>query len=183
MSQYVSWQGKNITTENLGSCPFATFRQWLDLAKADGGIPEPNAMYLSTIDDDGYPACRVVLLKGFDERGFQFFTNYESNKGNHLAKTPKAAMTVWWGKLERQVRIVGDVTKLSAAESDQYFSSRPHGSQLGAWVSNQSREIIDREVLEKRMEELREMYPEGTPVPRPPHWGGYCLTPLSVEFW
>ena len=139
-------------------------------------------MTLATGSSDGTPSARVVLLKGVDERGFVFFTNYESGKGKELAANPRAALVFYWTELERQVRISGDVTQTTVDESDQYFQNRPTGSQLGAWASRQSERIEGRAILEDRLAGLEIQY-EGKPVPRPPHWGGYRVKPHVIEFW
>ena len=161
--------------------PFAMFDDWYQGAVA-GGIREPNAMTLATSTPDGHPSARVVLLKGFDARGFSFFTNYESRKGQELAANPFAALVFWWGDLERQVRIEGTVERLTAAESDEYYESRPLGARLGAWVSAQSRVIPGRAVLEERLAGLQAEYAGHAPH-RPPFWGGYRLAPAVIEFW
>jgi pyridoxamine 5'-phosphate oxidase len=161
--------------------PLTLFKLWLDDAIA-ASVVEPNAMTLATVSADGQPSCRTVLLKGFDARGFSFFTNYHSRKGRELAANPKAALTFFWKERERQVCARGIVTRLSRAESDAYFQSRPYGSQIGAWVSEQSERIPDRIWLENRERELSAKFPEGQ-VPLPPNWGGYVLTPDEIEFW
>ncbi len=161
--------------------PFQQFQTWFDQALA-AQLPEPNAMTLVTATKDGKPSARIVLLKGFDERGFVFYTNYQSQKGLELADNPQAALVFWWAELERQVRIEGRVEKVSAQESDEYFHSRPLNSRLGAWASEQSQVIESREVLEQRWEELINKY-ENQDVPRPPHWGGFRTIPTSIEFW
>ncbi len=161
--------------------PFVLFKLWLDDAIA-AALVEPNAMTLATVSADGQPSCRTVLLKGFDTRGFSFFTNYNSRKGRELATNPKAALTIFWKERERQVCVRGIVSRLSHEESDTYFQSRPYGSQIGAWVSEQSERIPDRAWLENRERELTEKFPEGQ-VPLPPNWGGYVLAPDEIEFW
>jgi pyridoxamine 5'-phosphate oxidase len=165
----------------LPADPFQLFKLWLDEAIAYG-VQEPNAMTLATVSADGQPSARTVLLKGFDERGFSFFTNYLSRKGKELEANPFASLAIFWKERERQVCVRGTVTKLSVAESEIYFKSRPYGSQIGAWVSQQSEVIPDRQWLEERDVELRAQYPEGS-VPIPPHWGGYVLSPHEIEFW
>lgn len=160
--------------------PLAQFQRWFDQALASQ-LPEPNAMHLTTVGADGRPSGRIVLLKGLDE-GFLFFTNYQSRKGHELARNDRAALTFFWVELERQVRVEGCVERVSEAESDAYFASRPRGSQIGAWVSAQSEVVPDREFLEKRAAELAAKFAE-QPVPRPPHWGGYRLKPDYLEFW
>ena len=139
-------------------------------------------MTLATSTHDGRPSARIVLLKGFDEKGFAFYTNYLSRKGKELAKNPHAALVFFWGDLERQVRIEGTIEKLSKEQSDAYFHSRPVASQIGAVASPQSQEITDRDVLEKKMEQLTAEY-EGKEVPKPAYWGGYVLKPQLIEFW
>lgn len=161
--------------------PFGQFQKWFDQALA-AQLLEPNGMTLATITPDGKPRARIVLLKNFDERGFVFYTNYESHKGQELTQTPWAALVFWWTELERQVRIEGRVEKVSDAESDAYFHSRPVGSQLGAWTSEQSQVVSSREVLERRLQELKEKYLDQD-IPRPPHWGGYRVIPTAIEFW
>jgi len=162
--------------------PIAQFSSWFEEAlKAE--VLEANACALATVDERGNPHNRIVLLKGVSERGFQFFTNYTSDKANEIGRNTAVAMTFFWKELERQVRIEGRVSKISEEDSKAYFLSRPRMSQLGAWVSNQSQIISSRLVLEQRLEELMQRYPEGTDVPYPAHWGGFELRPTKVEFW
>jgi pyridoxamine 5'-phosphate oxidase len=161
--------------------PFRQFQRWFDQAVA-ADLPEPNAMTLATVTTDGRPAARMVLLKGFSPEGFVLYTNYQSRKGQELAQTPFAALVFWWAELERQVRIEGAISKVPNAQTEAYFDSRPRGSQIGAWASEQSEVISDRVTLEKRLHDLEQQH-EGRPIPRPPHWGGYCLTPNLIEFW
>ena len=163
--------------------PLVQFGQWFEEAVAGGEIYEPNAMMLATVGADGRPACRTVLLKGFDERGFVFYTNLESRKAEELAANPFAALLFWWDRLHRQVRIEGPVGFVEPAEADAYFESRPYGSRIGAWASPQSRVIDGRAPLEAKETELRGRFPEDQPVPRPPHWGGYRVRPELFEFW
>jgi pyridoxamine 5'-phosphate oxidase len=161
--------------------PFERFAALL--AEAERAIPrDPNAMVLSTLDERGRPTARVMLLKGVDARGFVFYTNLESRKGRGLARAPHAALCFFWQPLERQVRVEGSVERVSDADADAYFASRPRGSQLGAWASAQSRPLASREELEARVESLTRQY-EGKSVPRPPHWSGYRLLPDAFEFW
>jgi pyridoxamine 5'-phosphate oxidase len=163
--------------------PLALFRQWFtDAVETEQPPVEPNAATLATVDADGRPHCRVLLLKALDERGFTFFTNYQSAKGDQLSANPFAALTFFWPALERQVRIEGSVEKVTPAESDAYFQVRPLGSRLGAWASPQSREISDRHVLEQLLEETRQRFQDMQPT-CPPHWGGYRLVPDLIEFW
>jgi pyridoxamine 5'-phosphate oxidase len=161
--------------------PVEQFRRWFDEALA-ANLHEPNAMTLATATPDGRPSARVVLLKGFDERGFVFYTNYEGRKGRELEINPYCALVFYWGELERQVRIEGRVSRVPDGEADAYFEGRPRGSQLGAWVSEQSRPVRDRGALEDRLRELEYEY-EGREVPRPPFWGGYRVEPETIEFW
>ncbi|MCX8098072.1 MAG: pyridoxamine 5'-phosphate oxidase [Casimicrobiaceae bacterium] len=163
--------------------PITQFRKWLDEA-IQAQLPEPTAMNLATVGADGRPSARIVLLKGLDERGFVFYTNYASRKGRELAERPFAALTFHWVELERQVRIEGAVEKVSAEQSDAYFASRPLASRLGALASPQSEPIPSREWLQARMEQVSAAYanqPEGPP--RPAHWGGYRVRPEVIEFW
>jgi pyridoxamine 5'-phosphate oxidase len=160
--------------------PFRLFQQWLDEAiRAEAA--EPTAMTLATADASGRPAARIVLLKGLDERGFVFFTNYESRKGADLAARPAAALAFFWKELERQVRIEGAVEKVSNTENDAYYLSRPLGSRIGAWASPQSQRIDNREWLEERVREAQTRL--GDDPARPPHWGGYRVVPDRIEFW
>lgn len=163
------------------SDPIAQFSQWFNAA-LQAGIPEPNAMHLSTVSPTGRPSGRVVLIKEVDKRGFVFYTNYESQKGQNVIARPVAALTFFYPELERQIRIEGVVEKVSEVESDTYFNSRPRGSQLGAWVSHQSTVIHSREVLEARQRELEAQF-ANQPIPRPAHWGGFRLIPDLIEFW
>ncbi len=166
---------------DIDASPFRQFQLWFSDALA-ANLIEPNAMTVATATKDGKPSARVVLLKGFDERGFVFYTNYESKKGQELAENPWAALVFRWAELKRQVRVEGQVEKCSAEDSDRYFQSRPLGSRLGACVSQQSRAISSREVLEFRLQELIEES-ENTEILRPPYWGGYRLSPTTIEFW
>lgn len=163
-----------------GDDPLAFFSRWFAEAMASQ-IHEVNAMTLATTDAHGRPHARTVLLKGLDATGFSFFTNYDSNKGQQLAEKPLAALVFFWKELERQVRVEGHVEKLSDAESEAYFASRPEGSRLGAWASPQSRPISDRSVLDDNYRMYADRY--GSQIPRPPHWGGYRVVPDSIEFW
>lgn len=160
--------------------PIRQFQLWFQQA-LDAQVPEPNAMTVATVDAEGRPSARILLIKGVDERGFVFFTNYESRKGRELAANPHASLLFFWSELERQVRIEGAVEKTSEQESDAYFASRPLGSRIGAWASEQSREIASRMVLEAREKAYVERFGENPP--RPPHWGGYRLVPERIEFW
>lgn len=164
------------------SDPIRQFARWYDEAVA-AGVPEPEAMTLSTASTEGRPSARIVLLRGFDPRGFCFFTNYKSRKGRELAANPWAALTFHWTELERQVRIEGRVTQTSPSESDAYFASRPSTSRIGAWSSPQSEVIAGREALEALFEQFREAHPDDAAIPRPEHWGGYRLAADRIEFW
>ena len=170
-----------LKESDLAPNPFKQFDRWFQQALA-AGLPEPNAMTLATATLDGKPSARVVLLKGFDERGFVFFTNYESQKGRELSANPLAALVCYWAELERQVRISGRVSRVTVEESEDYFHSRPLGSQLGAWASQQSEVVGGRKILEDKLEQLTQEY-QTTPVPLPPCWGGYRVTLESIEFW
>jgi len=161
--------------------PFVQFRHWFDAAVA-AKVPEPNAMTLATVDADGKPAARIVLLKDADAQGFTFFTNYQSRKGRELAARPAAALLFFWPELERQVRIEGAITKVDPVVADDYFAKRPRLSRIGAWASPQSEALADRAALEARFEDAEQRFP-GEMVARPPHWGGYRLTPDIFEFW
>jgi pyridoxamine 5'-phosphate oxidase len=161
--------------------PIAQFQKWFDEAlRAE--VFEPNAMTLATADATGQPSARTVLLKGLDERGFIFFTNYESRKGRELAANPQAALTIYWREIERQVCVRGHTSRISSEESEAYFKSRPTGSQWAAWVSRQGEVIPNREFLENKLAEIKTKFPEGS-VPLPPYWGGYAIAPVTVEFW
>ena len=175
------YSAASLSELSINNNPLKQFETWFNEA-LQAQIPEPNAMTLATATHDGRPSARIVLLKGFDERGFAFYTNYLSRKGKEIAKNPQAAITFFWGELERQVRIEGVIEKLSKEESDQYFHSRPKQSQLGALASPQSQEIAGREVLEEKMGQLEAEYADKE-VPKPSYWGGYVLKPRMIEFW
>ncbi len=170
-----------LAPEDVADGPLRAVRGWLDEAIA-AGLPEPTAVTLATVDDDGLPDARIVLLRGFDDRGAVWFTNRLSAKGRQLEQLPTAAVVAFWPLLERQVRLRGPVVPLSDAESDVYFASRPRGSQLGAWASAQSEPVADRDELQRRVAAVEARF-AGREVPRPAHWGGYLLTPQVVEFW
>ena len=162
--------------------PIRQFEIWFADANASGmSQQDATSMTLATVGKDCKPAARIVLLKSFDERGFVFYTNYTSRKGQELAENSRACLLFYWSPLWRQVRIEGEVEKVSEAESDQYFHSRPLGSKIGAWASDQSQPVENRERLEKRFEEFSWKFADN--VPRPPHWGGYRLKPETIEFW
>src|SRR5919107_2260570 len=170
-----------LTESAAAPDPIVQFRRWFDTALG-ADLHEPNAMTLATATPEGRPSARVVLLKGFDERGFVFYTNYEGRKARELEENPCCALVFYWGELERQVRVEGRAGRVSEGESDAYYGSRPRGSRLGAWASAQSRPIGDREALEERLRGLEAEY-EGREVPRPPFWGGYLVVPEEIEFW
>ncbi|MEA5571393.1 pyridoxamine 5'-phosphate oxidase [Calothrix sp. UHCC 0171] len=172
---------KGLLETDIDPNPFVQFQQWFAQARA-AELPEPNAMTLATTTPEGKPSARIVLLKDFDSRGFVFYTNYNSRKGQELTSNPQANLVFWWAELERQVRIYGKIEKVSAQESDEYFYSRPLNSRLGAWTSNQSEVIASRDVLEKHFAELQNKYPDGD-IPRPQHWGGFRVIPNEIEFW
>jgi pyridoxamine 5'-phosphate oxidase len=161
--------------------PIAQFRRWFDTALG-ADLHEPNAMTLATAAPEGRPSARIVLLKGFDERGFVFYTSYEGRKSEEIEANPLCALVFYWGELERQVRVEGHLSRIPEEESDEYFGSRPRGSQLGAWASEQSRPVEGRDPLEERLRNLEAEY-EGREVPRPPFWGGYRVEPEVIEFW
>jgi pyridoxamine 5'-phosphate oxidase len=167
---------------DINSSPIEQFALWFQQA-LDSDLLEPNAMALATATPDGKPTARIVLLKGYSDRGFVFYTNYQSQKGQQLIANPHAALVFLWDKLERQVRIEGKVSKLSPTESDEYFHSRPVASQLGAWASNQSQVIESRQVLEANLTALEAKYADATQIPRPEHWGGFRVIPQRIEFW
>jgi pyridoxamine 5'-phosphate oxidase len=170
-----------LSEDCVDADPIRQFEAWLAQALA-AEVPEPHAMALATATPDGRPSARLVLLRGLDERGFTFFTNYDSRKGRELEANPFAALVFYWTELERQVRVEGRVSRTSADESDAYFRGRPTGSKLGAWASKQSVVLPSRAVLEMEMAKFLRRYP-GDDVPRPPNWGGYRLTPEVLEFW
>lgn len=177
--------GKGALRESdVAASPFEQFQRWFSDAVASnkGDWFEPNALSLATCGKDGVPSVRIVLLKDFDERGFVFYTNYASEKGRHLAENPVASLLFHWPDQERQVRITGDVTKVSREETEAYFSRRPRTSQIGASASTQTATVPDRAFLEERFAELDKLY-EGKPVPTPAEWGGYRVSPRQIEFW
>ncbi|RQS75053.1 pyridoxamine 5'-phosphate oxidase [Burkholderia sp. Bp8963] len=176
----INYSRASLDEADAAPSPFAQFDRWFKEALA-AKLPEPNTMTLATVGENGRPSARIVLIKAVDERGFVFFTNYESRKGHDLAANPYAALLFYWIELERQVRIEGRIEKTSAEESDRYFASRPLGSRIGAWASEQSAVIDNRALLEAREREISARY--GDDPPRPPHWGGYRLVPDTLEFW
>jgi len=172
---------RGLDESDVDADPFRQFAAWFDEARAASPV-EPNAMALATVGADGRPSLRMVLLKGADERGFVFYTNYQSRKGRELADTPWAALTFFWPEMERQIRIEGHVEPVSAEESDTYFHSRPVGSQLSASASRQSEVIAGREELEQRVAALSAQY-QNQEIPRPENWGGFRVIPDAIEFW
>ena len=177
-----SYEKGTLDLHNVKDNPLQLFQTWFYEAKVADAIDEANAMSLTTLGDDGFPRARVVLLKDFSEEGFVFFTNYKSEKGKSLLKHPKVGLSFYWPCLERQIIIKGEAEKLAAEKSDQYFDSRPRGSQLGAHVSPQSEVIPDRKFLEDLQLNLEKKF-ENTEIPRPAHWGGILVRPHEIEFW
>ncbi|MEP6747706.1 MAG: pyridoxamine 5'-phosphate oxidase [Bacteroidota bacterium] len=175
------YRQKSLLETDIEKTPVQQFAKWWNEA-THSGIDEVNAMTLATASSAGLPAARIVLLKGFDERGFVFFTNYDSFKGMQLDENPRACLVFFWKELERQVRITGLVEKTTAAESDEYFNSRPLTSKIGAWASPQSQVISSREWLEQNEQKYADEF-QGSAVQRPAHWGGYRVKPITVEFW
>jgi pyridoxamine 5'-phosphate oxidase len=169
-----------LRRSELAADPVEQFRNWYDQAARE--VPLSHAMTLATVDADGTPDARMVLLKGFGPQGFRFFTNLGSSKAAELEAVPRATLVLYWRELDRQVRIRGSVKLLSDADSDEYFASRPRDSQLGAWASPQSEPLPDRAALDRRLAEVEQRF-EGGEVPRPPFWGGYALVPDEIEFW
>jgi pyridoxamine 5'-phosphate oxidase len=178
----LSYGQAGLTEADLASDPIEQFKKWLGEARENIMVVEANAMVLSTITD-GAPVGRSVLLKDVSPAGFTFFTNYLSRKADAISNNPNVSLVFPWYPMERQVIIIGSAKKVSPQESDEYFASRPWGSQIGATASAQSTELDLRETLEKRYAQIAEQYPEGTPVPRPEYWGGYLVRPVSIEFW
>ena len=175
------YQKQSLNETDVDKNPIRQFDKWWQDA-IHSQIDEVNAMTVATASADGIPSARISLLKGFDEQGFVFFTNYNSYKGQQLAENPRACLVFFWKELERQVRITGIVEKVSAEESDTYFNSRPEGSRIGAWVSPQSQVIENREWLDTKQEEYTKKFSQEA-LTRPPHWGGYRVKPITIEFW
>lgn len=170
-----------LLEEDMDPDPIVQFGKWYDIASG-AGLVHPDAFALATVSSDGKPSARMLLLKGFDESGFVFYTNSESRKGDELSGNHDASICFWWDKLERQVRIDGKVEMVSREEADSYFATRPRGSQIGAWASQQSRVIRGREYLDGQYRNIELEYAD-TDIPRPPYWNGYRLLPSSIEFW
>jgi pyridoxamine 5'-phosphate oxidase len=181
-AQYVIGHGTGLEPDMLDPDPLAQFTHWLDEAAA-AGLPQPNAMVLATVSAAGQPRARTVLLKSHGPDGFVFYTNRTSRKGQDLAARPRACLLFPWHAMHRQVIVEGPVTALTTGQSEPYYHSRPHGSQLGAWASRQSSVLGSRAELDGRYAELERRWPEGTDVPMPDFWGGYALTPERIEFW
>ena len=177
----IDYKLKSLNEEDTAPNAYEQFSKWWSEAR-NSHLHEINAMTLATADKNGTPSARIVLLKGYDARGFVFFTNYNSAKGNELAENPKASLLFFWKELERQVRIDGSVEKISSIESDIYFKSRPVGSQVGAWASPQSTVIENRQVIENNFQKYEQQFEAGN-IPRPEHWGGYLVKPSKIEFW
>jgi len=171
---------QSLDENNIAENAVDQFTRWWNEA-VNSEIPEVNAMTLATATKAGKPSARIVLLKGYDERGFIFFTNYDSGKGKELTQNPQAALVFFWKEIERQIRIEGEVEKIAAAESDEYFLSRPAGSRISAWASAQSQVITNRQILETSVERYATEFKNS--IPRPPHWGGYRVMPWRFEFW
>ena len=176
-----SYEKSELLEHMIPEDPINLFHKWFHEVKDFGGVDEVNAMTVSTLGLDGFPKSRVLLLKKFTYEGFIFYTNYNSNKGTAIAHNNKAHVLIYWPELERQIRISGLVEKVPEEMSDAYFSSRPYGSKIGAWASNQSDTLSSRQELEQKVEEYSHKFPAD--VPRPPHWGGYLVRPVKVEFW
>ena len=175
------FEAEGLDLGDLDPDPFVQFRRWFDEAQ-QAGVHEPHAVVLATADAEGRPSARHVLLKDLDEGGFVFYTNDDSAKGRELAANPRAGLCLPWNILARQVRVVGPVERVDATEADAYFATRPRGSQVGAWASQQSSVLADRAELEQRVADAAQRF-EGDEVPRPPHWGGYRVVPTEIEFW
>ncbi len=171
-----------LSKNDVAKNPIDQFKKWFEEA-VKSEVYVSNAMSLGTADSDGQPSVRIVLLKGVDDHGFRFFTNYKSSKGKHLMDNPKVAATLFWPELERQIRIEGTIEKLSDEESEKYFHSRPLGSQIGAWSSPQSEKIENRTILEQKEAEYQKKFEKMEKVPKPDHWGGFCILPHRIEFW
>jgi len=175
------YSGKPLKKNDVHKDPIKQFSVWFDEA-VDAVKADPNAVLLSTVNNDGKPSCRTVLLKGFDDNGFVFYTNYNSRKAKHIESQPFVSLTFYWPDLMRQIHIEGKAEQVSAEKSDAYFSTRPQSSKRSAWASQQSDKVANREQLEKQLKEIEKRF-AGKEIPRPPHWGGYCVKPERIEFW
>ncbi|HEY2849262.1 MAG TPA: pyridoxamine 5'-phosphate oxidase [Gemmatimonadaceae bacterium] len=171
---------ESLSERDVAPDPIVQFEKWFTQAQG-AGMVEPNAMTLATSTRDGHPSARIVLLKSVNAKGFVFYTDYRSRKGSELEANPNVSLCFWWGELQRQVRVTGTVARASRAESEAYYRTRPHGSRIGAWASHQSAPLASREPLEREVQRLEQKYPDD--VPLPPHWGGYRVTPETIEFW
>ena len=178
----ISYELNTLGDREVLKDPVEQFRAWFEEV-SESDVLEANAMVLTTVSAEGIPQARTVLIKGFDENGLVFYTNYDSAKGQAIAANPTVCALFYWPKLERQVRWTGVAEKVSGEQSDEYFASRPRGSQIGAWASNQSQPIESSDVLLDRFRELEASFPEGVPVNRPDNWGGYRIKPITIEFW
>ena len=177
-----SYEKQELLESNCPENPLELFQKWFLNADASNTVEETNAVSLSTIGKDGYPKSRIVLLKKYNEEGFIFYTNYNSEKGKAIQENNQVCLSFFWPSLEQQIIIKGKAEKLSQKSSDGYFESRPTGSQVGAWASNQSKVIESREILEKNLQKFQKKF-EGKEITRPPHWGGFMVKPISIEFW
>ena len=182
LSRHTDYGSVPLDEGQVASDPLVQFREWLEAAESEG-IYEPNAMVVATIDPDGNPSSRTALLKGLDDTGFEFVTNYDSRKGLALLSNPRVTLLFPWYSLQRQVIVYGTAARVTAAASDAYFDSRPHASRLAALASDQSRPVDSRSTLEQRMRDLEAAYPEGSAIPRPSGWGAFRVTPARIEFW
>lgn len=178
-----SYEHSTLLEEDLLADPIDMARKWLKEAIASPSVPEPNTFTLATSNNERQPSARTLLIKGIEDNGFVFYSNYRSRKGKDLDHNPKAAILFFWQGLQRQIRIEGVISKLDATQSKAYFNSRPRGSQIGAWASPQSDIIPDRAMLDDRVVEIGDTYKDHETIPKPPHWGGYILTPTCFEFW
>lgn len=175
------FSGKPLNEQSIKQSPIEQYDVWFEEA-VDAQLLDPYAMSITTVSEEGQPSTRIVYMRGISEDGFVFYTNYNSNKGNDLLTNNKIALNFFWGALERQIRVEGEVVKVSEEQSDAYFSKRPKESQIGAWASNQSKQITNRKELEDKVAFFTEKF-KGIDVPRPPHWGGYLVKPSKIEFW
>jgi len=176
------YKGVFLKAEDLDKDPIRAFSNWFEEARKNELIPEPNAMTLATVNAEGFPSARIVLLKEIQDDGFVFYTNYRSQKSKDIFETKKAALVFWWEPLRRQVRIEGSITPIPDKQSQKYFESRPRGSQIGAWVSDQSSVISSREELDAKLDQYNSHFGDD-PIPKPQHWGGFIVNPSCIEFW
>jgi pyridoxamine 5'-phosphate oxidase len=171
----------HLTEDSIDKNPFQQFKKWIQQA-ITAKVNEPNAMCLSTVSKTGKPSSRIVLLRGFDENGFVFYTNYNSRKSNEITEHDAVAINMFWPELEKQIRIEGSISKVSTAQSDTYFENRPRESKLGAWASAQSEILMNRADIDNKLKAIEDKFKD-MPIPRPAHWGGYCIKPDYMEFW